>query len=140
MEIDIRLNAANHLGGCGCPEHYKSKGEVMVQKILDDIQVNYIPQKSLPDCRHINPLRFDFVLFDGEKVIGAIEYNGQQHYQPVNIFGGEESFEVTILRDSIKKAYCESRNIPLLVIPHWKKNLSEMVTEFCTKYCYEYNN
>lgn len=39
-----------------------------------------------------HPLRFDFALFENEKLIGLIEYNGRQHYEPIEYFGGTDNF------------------------------------------------
>jgi hypothetical protein len=47
----------------------------------------------------------------------AIEYQGQQHYEPVDFFGGKESFIATQERDKRKKRKCKENNI-LLVL--WK--------------------
>jgi len=36
---------------------------------------------------------FDFVIFDNQNNIKkCIEYNGEQHYKPVELFGGEKAF------------------------------------------------
>lgn len=40
----------------------------------------------------------------------AIEYNGRQHYVPVEKFGGKIGFEKTKQRDIIKKSKCKSNN------------------------------
>ena len=39
----------------------------------------------------------------------AIEYDGQQHYKPIEKFGGEKAFEKTKFRDVIKNNYCKER-------------------------------
>lgn len=48
-----------------------------------------------------------------------IEYNGKQHYEPVEYFGGEKTFEEQQKRDEEVRKYCEKKNIKLLVIPYW---------------------
>lgn len=47
----------------------------------------------------------------------GIEYQGQQHYEPVEVFGGEEAFAKTIARDEKKKMLCEKNNVHLIL---WK--------------------
>ncbi|MDP2692911.1 MAG: hypothetical protein Q8O88_04700 [bacterium] len=37
----------------------------------------------------------------------AIEYQGAQHYEPIEFFGGQEAFERTVERDKRKKQICE---------------------------------
>lgn len=44
----------------------------------------------------------------------AIEYQGQQHSEPVEYFGGEEHFQKTVERDLRKKALCIKNNVNLL--------------------------
>lgn len=43
-------------------------------------------------------IRVDFVLKYKDKTV-IIEYNGKQHYQPVEFFGGEEKFKKQQIRD-----------------------------------------
>jgi len=48
----------------------------------------------------------------------AIEYHGQQHYEPVEIFGGEEGFRSTQVRDEKKKALLAAQGVRLLEWPY----------------------
>ena len=48
----------------------------------------------------------------------CIEYNGQQHYMPIDYFGGEKHYESQIKHDKIKANYCSNNNINLLIIPY----------------------
>lgn len=50
----------------------------------------------------------------------AIEYQGRQHFEPVDFFGGQESFEKTIVRDKLKKELSEKNNIKLIYINYWE--------------------
>ncbi|WP_026451436.1 hypothetical protein [Aequorivita capsosiphonis] len=44
----------------------------------------------------------------------GIEYQGAQHYEPIEIFGGQEAFERTVERDIRKKQLCEKHNCVLI--------------------------
>lgn len=44
----------------------------------------------------------------------AIEYQGKQHYEPVELFGGQEGFEATLLRDQRKRALLSHHGVQLL--------------------------
>lgn len=44
----------------------------------------------------------------------AIEYQGQQHYAPVALFGGQEGFELTQLRDEKKRSLLARHGLRLL--------------------------
>ena len=48
-----------------------------------------------------------------EKRIG-IEYQGIQHYEPVDFFGGEDGYHNQLVRDEEKKEKCKQANVVLL--------------------------
>lgn len=109
------------LYGCGCPKCNISKGEKIVANWLDEYNILYEYQKMFDDCKNIHSLSFDFYL---PKYNICIEYNGKQHYEPVDYFGGQKTFEKQVLRDNIKREYCKNNNIGLLEIPYYK-NIDE---------------
>lgn len=47
----------------------------------------------------------------------GIEYQGEQHYRPVDIFGGQEGYENTVKRDRQKAKLCQQNGVKLLL---WK--------------------
>jgi len=53
----------------------------------------------------------------------CIEYDGIQHFKPIEYFGGEESFLSLKKRDKIKTDFCIKNNIKLLRIGY-KDNMS----------------
>jgi Zn ribbon nucleic-acid-binding protein len=118
------------LSGTRCPKCNASHGELAVTKWLVNNNIDYIPQYKIARCRNINPLPFDFALFKNKKLIMLIEYNGEQHYKAVNIFGGEEKLNDTKRNDQIKKEYCLNNNIPLIEIPYWDyENIELLLNE-----------
>jgi len=46
----------------------------------------------------------------------GIEYQGRQHFEPIDYFGGEETFLQTIERDRRKKVLCEENGIRLIYV------------------------
>lgn len=44
----------------------------------------------------------------------AIEYQGQQHYEPIALFGGQEGFDLTRARDEKKRILLQRHGIRLL--------------------------
>lgn len=46
----------------------------------------------------------------------AVEYNGLQHYEPVEIFGGEEGFAATKKRDELKRRKCAENDVILFEV------------------------
>lgn len=111
------VSPLNILNGSGCPNcHQKSKGEMKIKQWLDRHKITYIYQKIFDDCIDIKPLPFDFYFPDYNK---CIEYDGIQHFQPVDYFGGQKWFEYTQRHDNIKTQYCKTHNILLLRIPYY---------------------
>ena len=104
----FKVSAANHLKGSGCPACRESRAEKRIRKLLTDWKIEFYSQYIFKDCRYITSLRFDFFL---PKYNLAIEYQGQQHYSPTEIFGGQKEYEKVVIRDNIKKEYCLNNNI-----------------------------
>jgi len=48
----------------------------------------------------------------------AVEYQGEQHFMPIDAWGGEDSFEKTQQRDEEKRRRCESKGVKLLYFDH----------------------
>ncbi len=118
----------NHITSCGCRK--KSAGEYMISEILNDFNIKYIEQYSFPDCKNKKSLRFDFAIINDNKIDKLIEFDGTQHYECVEFFGGEKSFEYSKKRDSVKNEYCKKNNIQLYRIKYTldKNKLKEEIT------------
>jgi len=107
--------AYSHMQGKGCPVCKKSKGEKAIHKFLMGSLVKFIPQKKFNDCLNVKHLSFDFYLPDYNM---CIEYDGKQHFEPVNRFGGLNGFEKTKKNDKIKTDYCFKKDIKLIRIAY----------------------
>lgn len=95
-----------------------SKGEKDISLFLQNNKINFVSQYKFPDCffkSENSPLRFDFYLPDYNI---CIEYNGKQHYEAINWFGGSENFKEQKERDKIKKEYCKKNDIKLIEIAY----------------------
>lgn len=119
--IDVASNRLTtyNTTSCGCVK--TSIGEKIIMKILNDNNINYETQYSFKDC--LSPknklLFFDFAIFDSNKnLIKLIEYDGKQHFEPVEYFGGEQGFITQQEYDQIKNQYCKEHNIELIRIPY----------------------
>ena len=116
-------NRATFIGGnltsgtiksCGCLK--ESNGEYYIRVFLESCNIDFIQQYKFSDCRNKLPLPFDFYL--PQQNI-CIEYDGQQHFEVVDFFGGKNGFEYRKNNDRIKNNYCKSHNIKLLRIPYY---------------------
>ena len=93
----------------------ESKGEREIAKILKNKKIKFIRQKTFNDCKLERNLYYDFFL--PEKNI-CIEYDGKQHFESVDIWGGEENLEKVKKRDIKKNEYCAKNNIKLIRIKY----------------------
>lgn len=103
---------------CGCQDKL-SYGAAYIKNLLDTNNIIYTQEYTFEDLKGDKEcLRFDFALFDNNKLVGLIEYNGQQHYTPISIFGGQEEFERRQKYDERKIKYCNDKNIELMIISY----------------------
>lgn len=59
----------------------------------------------------------------------AIEYQGKQHYEPVEFFGGEEAFHDLQKRDREKAQLSKENGIKLIYINYWEEITPELIRE-----------
>lgn len=59
----------------------------------------------------------------------AIEYQGKQHFEPVDFFGGVEGYEKTIERDKIKQVLSKENGIKLVYINYWEEITPQLIKE-----------
>lgn len=113
-----------HLRGIGCPGCKRSKGENAIASFLTSNNIKFTVQETLiPTNRK---LRFDFWLPDFNCVI---EYDGIQHFEPVERFGGIEAFNKTTNCDSIKNQFCIDNEIDIIRISYKQyKDVSNILT------------
>jgi Zn finger protein HypA/HybF involved in hydrogenase expression len=104
-----------HLGGAGCPKCMESLGERRIARMLEVLKINHESQKKFSDCVDKRPLRFDFWLPDFNVLI---EYDGPQHFESKEYFGGKSNFESTIRRDRIKSCYAQKKKIRLIRVKY----------------------
>lgn len=96
----------------GCPHCSSSKLEKEVATLLEENNIVFEREKSFDGLVGKNnyPLKFDF--FIPEKKI-LIECQGIQHFVPIDIFGGIESFERLVAYDTKKRKYASDNHIKL---------------------------
>ena len=120
----------NHLQDSGCPKCHKSLGEKQIMNILEQNHIDYKAQyKIVNDLIPNKHFIADFyILYNNIAII--IEYNGKQHYVPVEHFGGEEQFKKQQERDELLRKFCEFHNIKLLEIPYTENNIEKVILDF----------
>ncbi len=127
----------NHLDGKqGCPKCKNSIGETKVENWLKTNNFEYIPQKRFKDCIDKRSLVFDFYI---PKNNICIEFDGIQHFKPLNHFGKKkfsikqsiDLFKDRKRKDCIKDKYCIENDINLIRISYKDKIEERLEEELC---------
>lgn len=92
---------------------------------MEILKQNRIPFQREVSFKGLNglknvPLRFDFAIFKGQKLIALLEYDGEQHFKFTKHFH-KSIFDFKRARewDRRKNSYCLTHGIPLIRIPYW---------------------
>lgn len=102
-----------------------SRGEIKIEDILRAAELSFQEEYIFPDLvtNKGKPLRFDFCVFDDEGDIDfLIEYQGIQHYEPKDKFGGKAGLRRQQFNDLKKVDYCKKHNLKLVIIPYWDES------------------
>ena len=133
MEIICRKHGVflqtpmTHKQGTGCPVCNSSKGEKEITHILIDLGLEFVHQRKF---KELGRKRFDFYI---PSINTIIEYNGIQHYESKDYFGGEKSFKSLVRNDKMKKQYCLDNGINYEII-RYDEDIKCRILEILTKY------
>ena len=85
---DFNIVACDHMRGhLGCSICRESIGENTIRLILEELNIKFIREYKIPGFQY----RYDFYIPSKNLLI---EYDGIQHFKPIGIFGGEDSFKI----------------------------------------------
>lgn len=132
---------------CGCSEWEREKyvssvkcrvcypndtiGESRVIKYLNFLKLTFKKQKKFPGMKNEKELKCDFFI---PKLNLIIEFDGQQHYYPIDFFKGFKSFKKTIKCDWIKNRYALKNKMNILRIPFYEyENIEKLIDDSITK-------
>ena len=107
-------------------------GERLVADWLKDNNLQYETQVTFNDLKGIGNglLRFDFGVKNiNNEFVCLIEFQGKEHYEVVDFFGGKAGFEAREEHDNRKRQWCKEHNIKLIEIPYNYKNLDDYLNE-----------
>lgn len=125
----------NHNTGKGCPVCSESQGEKEIRVFLEQNNIVFETQKCFEECRDKKPLPFDFWL---SELNCLIEFDGKQHFEAIDHFGGQESLQQTQFHDTIKNKFASEKAITLIRIRYDQITLIENVlTEFLQRLEFE---
>ena len=121
---------------CGC---LVSLGEAYIQSFLEVNKIKFNSQQRF-EKTEIDRLRYDFgILNDEDKVIGLIEYDGIQHFEPFSFCKATydtkvQNYKDLVQRDFRKNEFASKNNIPLLRIKYDCENIDNEIISFIDKY------
>ena len=91
--------------------------ELFFEKNLIKNNIIYESQKTFPWLKMDRQQFLDFYL---PRYNIAIECQGEQHYKPIEYFGGEKEYNLVLERDNAKKKQCEENGVKLLYFTKYK--------------------
>lgn len=98
-----------------------SKAERRIHELLEYADIPFKEEYTFSDLKAENgkSLRFDFAIFDDDDNLKClIEYNGRQHYVPIDKFGGKTGLSRQQHNDTKKRRYCLEHGLKLHTIPY----------------------
>ena len=110
---DYYFNFTTNKRLCSCCS--LSKGERLIYFRLKELKLDNIHNYQIDECRHINPLRFDFYVNNDI----LIEFDGEQHFENIDFLSS-----LPFITDKIKNKYCIDNNLTLLRISY--KNIRKI--------------
>ena len=117
---------------CGCAY---SIGETNISRVLSENNIKYKKEY----CIQINGkhLRYDFAIFDNDKIIRLIEFDGPHHSNNIKVYNvNKEHCQKIQEHDRIKNEWAQNNSIPLVRIPYSQRDKITMETIFSDKYLF----
>lgn len=111
--------------GCSCSMPY-SRGEAAIAAYLKLREIPFVREFNMARLGLPANLRFDFYV---ERGLFAIEYDGQQHYEPIEYFGGLDAFNIRKLNDQRKDELAATLGIYVLRVPYHCENISAFLNK-----------
>ena len=126
---------SNRNKGVDCPYLTTSKGEKYIKRYLQKNNIGYYIQHKFSDLFGTGngKLSYDFAIPNAKSRFILIEYNGIQHYESCEFFGGEEQFKKQQEHDRRKREYAKQHGYKLITIKY-TYDTYEKVAEYLDKH------
>lgn len=96
----------------------------LTKKLFKDYHVIYQHRPYFLKSKKGGQLSYDVFI---SNINVAIEYQGKQHFEPVDFFGGKESFEDTKRRDKEKLKISVANGVNLIYVNYWEEISDELI-------------
>lgn len=121
---------------CGC---IKSRGELFTRQVLEELNLSFIQEYSFDNLKSNTntKLKFDFAIFNNDKVCFLIEYDGLQHFVPYG-WNTPDKLKQIQEKDQMKNNFCINNNIKLLRINYLcdsKEQIKQQIINFIKENC-----
>lgn len=116
----------NFINGTRCPFCIESNGEANIRNYLIKHDISFECQKRFDDLRVVHPLSYDFYV---PELNALIEFQGEQHYKPIDFFGGTPQFLKQQMYDNLKRDYASNNGLSLIEVSY-KQNNFQKVSKF----------
>lgn len=113
---EFEQRAGNHLNGKGCPKCQLKSQTKLYEKLKESFpnkEILFEAGKEIISWLGLQ--RFD-IYFPKYNI--AVEYNGKQHYVPIEYFGGKLKFQSQLEYDELKREKCKENNCTLFEVKY----------------------
>lgn len=139
FDFEWRDSIAHRTANRGCPFISQSRGEQLIMQYLIKNELKYRFEVSFTDLFGTGdkPLSYDFEVktSDGKTIL--IEYQGIQHYEANDFFGGKKQFKIQQEHDKRKRAYAKSHGYSLIEVPY-TLDVYEEIADFLDSNLFKY--
>lgn len=114
----------HHLQGSGCPKCVLKAQSKLQKAILTKLPELELEWEASPEW--LGKMRFDLY---SSKYNFEIEHHGIQHYQPIELFGGEKAFQERLKADALKTKLCNDNNCKQFIMKYdyTEEDLDELI-------------
>ena len=133
-DFEWQASISKRARGANCPFLITYRGENYIKQYLQKNNISFNTQKKFSDLFGIGDgqLSYDFSISDEKHKYILIEYNGIQHYEANDYFGGEEQFKKQKEHDKRKRDYAKKHGYKLITVKY-TYDTYESVEEYLDK-------
>ena len=133
-DFEWQASISNRARGANCPFLITYRGENYIKQYLQKNNISFNTQKKFSDLFGIGDgqLSYDFSISNEKYEYILIEYNGIQHYEANDFFGGKEQFKKQKEHDKRKRDYAKKHGYKLITVKY-TYDTYESVEEYLDK-------